>query len=204
LRIRTFGGLWIEGGPSRALGPRRLALLALVAAGGRRGTSRDRVLGILWPEAGEEQARHALSQALYSLRRDTVRDWIAAAADLRLDPSVTSDVGDLHDALAAEDADRACALHTGEFLDGFYLPEAPEFERWVEEERARLKTSIRRAVEQAAARADAAKDHAAAIRSWTLLTELDPVSSRYALGRIRSLASSGDRASALAHARVYE
>jgi DNA-binding SARP family transcriptional activator/tetratricopeptide (TPR) repeat protein len=178
--------------------------LALVAAAGKRGISRDRVIGILWSEAEEDQARHTLSQTIYTLRKDTGVDWISPGPELRLDPAITSEVGDLKDALASGDFETVEHLASGVFLDGFYLAGAPEFERWVEEERARLKTSIRRAVEQAAARADAAKDHAAAIRSWTLLTELDPVSSRYALGRIRSLASSGDRASALAHARVYE
>jgi len=205
LRIRTFGGLWIEGpAPSPALGPRRLALLALVAAAGKRGISRDRVIGILWPDAEEEQARHTLSQTIYTLKRDTGRDWIIPGKDLRLDPGISSEIGELKAALSSGDFEIVEHLATGVFLDGFYLAGAPEFERWVEEERARLTTSIARAVEQVAAKADAGKEHAAAIRSWTLLTELDPVSSRYALGRMRALVASGDRASALAHARSYE
>ena len=129
MRIRTFGGLWIEGDPLPALGPRRLALLALVAAGGQRGTSRDRVLGILWPEAEEEQARHSLSQALYSLKRDTGREWITAAPELRLAPGIGCDVGDLLAALARDDPEGACSVHTGDFLAGFYLAGAPDFER---------------------------------------------------------------------------
>lgn len=64
MRLRTFGGLWIEGPAPPALGPRPLALLALVAAAGKKGISRDRVIGILWSETEEEQARHTLSQTL--------------------------------------------------------------------------------------------------------------------------------------------
>ena len=63
MRLRTFGGLWIEAEqPLPALGPRRMALLAMVAAAGRRGITRDQILGLLWPDSEENQARHALSQ----------------------------------------------------------------------------------------------------------------------------------------------
>src|SRR5439155_23442143 len=69
LRLRTFGGLSIEadsgGPPPPSLGPRRLALCAVVAAAGSRGVTRENILGILWAETGEEQARHTLSQNLY-------------------------------------------------------------------------------------------------------------------------------------------
>jgi DNA-binding SARP family transcriptional activator len=205
LRLRTFGGLWIEGAqPPVAPGPRRLGLLALVAAAGRRGISRERALGILWPEAEQELARHTLSQTLYSLKRDTGRDWIVAGTELRLDPAIGSDVGELQDALAAGDHEAAARLYSGVFLEGFYIPGAPEFERWVEDERARLRDAVTRAAEQAAVQADRKGDYAAAVRVWTRLTELDPLSARYAAGRMRVLAAAGDRASALDHARRHE
>ena len=41
-------------------------------------------------------------------------------------------------ALAEGSAERAVATYGGPFLDGFYLSDAPEFERWVERERRRL------------------------------------------------------------------
>ncbi|HKP30509.1 MAG TPA: hypothetical protein VJU15_13940 [Gemmatimonadales bacterium] len=72
MRLRTFGGLWIDSDqPLPPLGARRMALLALVASAGKRGLSRERVAGVLWGEAGEEHARHSLSQNLYTLRRET-------------------------------------------------------------------------------------------------------------------------------------
>jgi DNA-binding SARP family transcriptional activator len=181
-----------------------MALLAVVAAAGRRGVSRDRLLGLLWPEAEQEQARHTLSQTLYSLKRDTGRDWIVAAPELRLDPAITSDVGDLTDALARGDHEAAADLYTGVFLEGFYVPGAPELERWIDDERARLRAAVLRAAEQAVASADRKGDAAAALRYWTRLTELDPLSARYASGRMRALAAAGDRASALDHARQHE
>ena len=126
MRLRTFGGLWMEGAPARVpLQPRQLALLSLIAAAGRKGVSRERVIGVLWSETDEEQARHTLSQTLYSLRRDAEKDLIQGTTSLRLSAELTSDVGELEDAIARGELDGVAELYTGRFLDGFYLPGAP-------------------------------------------------------------------------------
>ncbi len=73
LRLRTFGGLWIEtteGGRLPNPRPRRLALLAILASAGQRGITRGRLQAIFWPDADNEPARHSLSQTIYALRRD--------------------------------------------------------------------------------------------------------------------------------------
>ncbi len=98
-----------------------MGLLAVVAAAGRKGISRDSVLGILWAESAEESARHTLAQHLYSLRRLAGSEAIVATPELRLGPAVSSDIGDLLDALAAEDDEAVIDLYTGDFLHGFYL-----------------------------------------------------------------------------------
>ncbi len=204
MRLKTIGGLWIETEtPLPALGPRQLGLLALVAAAGKRGISRDRVIGILWPESEQEQARHTLSQMLYRLKRETGRDWISATPELRLDPGVSSDVGELLDALAGGDLKTAAELYSGPFLEGFYVPGGAEFERWAETERTRLRMLAMRAIEQLADQADKEGRSQEAIRWWYRLTELDPLSARYAAGHMRALAGGGDRARALAQARIH-
>ncbi len=205
MRLKTFGGLWIEAVvPPPPLGPRQLGLLALVAAAGKRGVSRDRVIGILWPESDQEQARHTLSQSLYRLKRETGRDWVSTAPELRLDPGVSSDVGEMLEALAGGDLKTAAELYTGPFLDGFYAPGGTEFERWAETERSRLHMLALRAIEQLAEQADTEGRHQDAIRWWYRLTELDPLSARYAAGHMRALAGGGDRARALAQARIHQ
>jgi len=205
LRLHTLGGLWIEADPvPPPLGPRRMGLLAIVAAAGRKGVSRDRVLGILWAESEEEAARHTLAQNLYSLKRQTGREMVVASPALRLGPDVTSDVGDLHDALAARDLEAVVAFYAGDFLDGFYVPGVPEFERWVEDERGQLRSAALQAHEQLAARWDERGAHRESIRLWRRLSELDPLSARYAAGTMRTLAALGDRPAALAHFRTHE
>lgn len=208
LRLRTFGGLWVEGtsGSDTPLPPpRRLALLALLAVAGPRGMSRERLLGILWPDRDEERGRHALAQTVYSLRADLRNDAaVAGGAELRLEPGeITSDVGDFAAALSAGDHEAAVRLYTGPFLDGFYLSDAPEFERWVEAERARLAGSVVRMLEQLAESSEKAGRRDEAMNRWRRLCELEPFRSRYAAAYMNALAATGDKAGALAHARAH-
>ncbi|MFN2565912.1 MAG: protein kinase [Gemmatimonadaceae bacterium] len=210
LRLRTFGGLAVESDHgahgSAAAYRRRIALLPLLAVAGVRGMSRDKLLLYLWPESEQEKARHALTQALYALRRDLgAEELFLGTNDLRLNPQlITSDVGDLEQAHARGDPARAISLYRGPFLDGFHVSDAPEFERWVDGERARLERRARGALESLATDAERRGDHRAAVEWWRQLAALDPLSSRVAMGLMTALTAAGDRAGALQFARVHE
>ena len=208
LRLLTFGGLALEtrdGSSPPRVRPQRLAILAILAAAGDRGVSRERMCGLLWPDTSEARARHALRQALYALRQEIDADIIQTEPVLRLDRSLLSaDVIEFRAALVAEDWSRAAGLATAPFLQGFYLPSAPGFEHWVEEERGLLKADIARALLLLARQATASGTHDAAVEWWHRLTLLDPLSGRYALGYLKALAAYGDRAGALAFARSHE
>jgi DNA-binding SARP family transcriptional activator len=207
LRLNTFGGLWIEspeGGSAADVRPRGLALLAILAAGGAKGMTRDRVLGVLWPDTEEERARHALSQTIYGLRRDLGEDLIDSTPALRLDPSlISSDVADFQAAVKAREWEKAAAQYHGPFLDGFYLADAPEFERWVETERASLATAGIRAIEIVAKSSTEAGRPEEAAEHWHRLARLDPLDSRIAASYMEALAALGDRAAAIAHGRAH-
>jgi DNA-binding SARP family transcriptional activator/Tfp pilus assembly protein PilF len=208
-RLKTFGGVVIEGPDGPLTGAvsqrRRLAVLVLLAAGGN-GISRDRLVSLLWPETGEERARHALAQLLYAVRRELGADALTGSATaLRLDPdTVSSDVQDFHAALERGDDDRAAALYTGPFLDGFHLAGCAEFERWLDEQRARLSQLVRAALERLARHAEAAGDRAGAIRRWHGLVALDPYDPRATIALMNALAAAGDRPGAVRQAKVHE
>jgi adenylate cyclase len=210
LRILTFGGCFLTRGGVRldALSGQKkgLALLALIAAAGDRGISRERVGAFLWPESDEERARTSLKQLVHSLRSQLQpANLLLPSAELRLDPeAVTSDVGDLRTALQRGELEVAVALHVGPFLDGFALRNADEFERWVAGERASLARDVARALHTLAERATDAGDHRTAIEWWRRLANLDPLSARSAIGLMRSLEAAGDRTAALQHGRVYD
>ncbi len=210
-RLRTFGTLALVGPEDDAIlrkhgqQRRRLALLAVLAAAGERGRSRDQLLLLFWPDVTQSRARHSLEQLLYEVRNSVGGAVFVGVNPLRLTPDVvSSDVGEFKNALERDDLEAAVEGYQGPFLDGFYLSDAPEFEQWVDAERARLGRSYAGALERLAQGAEAARDHEAAVRWWRKLTDADPVSSMNATGLIRALMNAGDHAAALQYAEHYE
>ncbi|MEO5589767.1 MAG: BTAD domain-containing putative transcriptional regulator [Gemmatimonadaceae bacterium] len=184
---------------------RRLALLALLAASGERGLSRDQLVGYLWPESAGDSGRHSLEQLLHSLRRALGEPIFSGTNPVSLNAAaITSDIGDFTNALSNEHLEEAVALYQGQFLQGFYLDDAAEFERWSTIERAGLANRYADALNSLASDAEKAGNHTAAVKWRRRLTEADPVSSRHALGLMRALVAAGDRTAALQHARIYE
>jgi DNA-binding SARP family transcriptional activator len=147
------------GGPEvpllgRASQQRRIALLSVLASSHGGSIGRDRVVGLLWPEREEASARHLLADSLYVLRRTLGDGAITASSDvLRISPDhLWIDVVEFRKAVNEERWVDALALYRGDFLDGFNLRNAPDFDQWAEIERGRLRTSATRA---ASALADA-------------------------------------------------
>jgi len=205
----TFGGLAIRSGGRLAdapAQPRRLALVALLAASGERGVSRETVLACLWAGTDAEPARSALSQALYALRRDLGReDLILGSSTLHLNPSaLPSDVARFRDALAAGRLAEAADAYTGPFLDGFFLNDAPEFERWAERERTRLFRECADALEQLATRAAAGHDGTASREWWKRRAAMDPTDGHVVAGCMSALADHGDLRGAIRQSRIHE
>jgi DNA-binding SARP family transcriptional activator len=208
LRLLTFGGLGLEsddGVGAPRLRPPRLALLAVLAAAGERGVSRERLIGYLWPEADEQHASHSLRQARYAMRNELGIEIIRARGSvLSLDSAlIDSDLAEFHVAIAS-DRRRAVELARGPFLDGFYLPGASAFERWVEVERARLSSLVTAALLTLATEASAIGELDAAAERWRQLTVREPLSGRFAIGYLKALQASGQRAEALTFARQHE
>lgn len=210
LRLKTFGAVLVErdGQPLGGVaGQRRvLALLTLLAVARDNGLSRDRILGLLWPEGDSERSRQALTQALYHARRAlNESELILASGDVRLNPAViTSDVGEFETALERGDLKRAVGLYGGPFLEGFHVSGAPEFERWASTERARLNDRCVHALEALAVEAEAAHDYRTAVERRKQLASIDPFNSRITMDLMVAMAASGDRAGAIQHARIHE
>jgi eukaryotic-like serine/threonine-protein kinase len=209
LHLKTFGGLSvdIDGIPATGAAQQRkmLALLALLGAAGQRGLSRDKLIAALWPETDAGHGRGLLKQACYVLRRDlNERELFLGAIQLSLNPAViSSDVGWFACALEDKDPARAVALYTAPFLDGFYLNGGGEFEDWAETERGRLASQCRSALEVLSAQATERGEYRVAADWWQRLLELDPLSTRAALGLMTALDKAGDRADALRRGQAH-
>jgi DNA-binding SARP family transcriptional activator/TolB-like protein len=201
--LRVFGGAVLDGPENRVKGAaaqrRRVALLVILSRARGRPLGREKLIGLLWPENTTESARHLLAQALYAVRKAVPQEpFITAGDEVGLDEHViTSDANSFEDSIAAGDLARAVEIYRGDFLDGFFLPDAVEFERWVEEERARLKRAQGQALEQLAETAEQGEDPLTAAEWWLRASEHEPYSSRLVLRRMRALEWGGEHLAAL-------
>ena len=209
IRLRTFGSVALERDGMTLTGRnsqrRRLALLVLLACARRKTVSRDRILGLLWSEREAERGRHTLAQLVYELRRDLSASIIVGGAeDLFLDSTaMTSDVGDFEDAFQQGSMEQVAMLHTGAFLDGFFVSDAPEFERWVDERRREYATKYLHALETQAVVATDRGEFLVAAEYRRRAAALDPLSARHAVALMRSMARAGDRPAAIRHAQLH-
>lgn len=120
--------------------PKRLALLAYLASATPRGFhGRETLLALFWPESDAERARNSLRQALHQLRRSLGDDVVVGRADqVGLDPAAFwCDAAAFDEAVEEKRYEDALKLYRGDLLPGFFIEDAPEAERWLEEERAR-------------------------------------------------------------------
>ena len=208
--LRLLGGVSLEGpsGPltGRVVQRRRLALLALLAAEGEKGCSRDKLVGYLWPESDETTARRLLSDSLYVVRQALGEGCVLTSGELvRLNPEVVrTDLVDFERALEAEDLQRAVELYGGPFLEGFHSGAAAEFDHWRDSESRRLADLYAGALESLARAAEESGDSARAVVWWKRLAAHDPHNSRPALRLAEAMAAAGDRANALEYALQHE
>ena len=211
LKFQTFGSVFVATDAGQPLGGaasqrRTLALLAALAVAGEGGLSRDKIVGLLWPETDSERARHSLTQALYAARRALeADDLFSVNADVRLNRQrIVCDVNELEAALDSGDLERGVALYTGPFLDGFFLSGSPEFEQWSTLQRGRLEARVAEALERLAEAAETKGDYRRAAEWRKRISAIRPLDSGNTVRLMTALVESGDRAGALQHARVHE
>ena len=148
IELRTLGALELTSADGKPLQsvltqPRRTALLCYLALESPRGFQRrDSILATFWPEDDAEQARHALRQALYFLRRTLGTAAIISRGDDELAVAkdvIRCDATEFERALDAGRLQDALSIYRGELMPAFHVADAPGFERWLDAERTRLK-----------------------------------------------------------------
>jgi len=148
IEFRILGSLDLTGSdgaplPAPLSRPKWVALCAYLATATPRGFHRrDTLAALLWPELDQARARHALRQVLYGLRQELGESVVGVRGDEDIafnSDLVWCDAVAFCDSVAHGDHKRALELFRGDFLTGFHLSESLQFERWMEDERSRLK-----------------------------------------------------------------
>ena len=202
ISCQTLGpvGLSVDGAPapSELLWRKHLGLLVYLARS-PRGRAREHLIGLLWGEKPEAAARHSLNEAIRVLRRYLGEGNVdTSVGQVRLaEGSVKLDIDRLEEYAAAGEWEAASRLITGEFLEGFSISGASDFENWLASERSAIRS---RSIEVLARHAEdllraGQAQEASAVAARAL--SLDPGSELALRIRMRSLVLAGDRAGAL-------
>ena len=180
IELRVLGTLAILpangiGPPLQLTQPKRIALLLYLALAEPAGVqSRESLMALLWPEASDESARHSLRNTLYGLRQVLGEDAICTHGEgyVGLSPTaIHCDVLDVRRELNAERWEGALFAWRGELAPAFHVTGAPDFERWLDEQRANLRRAITRAAWHRVDELEQSGDAAvvpAARRAWAL------------------------------------
>src|SRR5438067_10996799 len=210
IRLRLLGTVDLRDSQGRELGavlrrPKLLALLGYLTVARPRGLQRrDTLVALLWPELDHAHARNALSQAVHALRQTLGHAALLARGEEELGVSeegLGCDVREFETALEAGRAEQALELYRGGLLNGLHVSGVPEFERWLDEERERLRRRACEAAQLLTEREAGAGNQVGAAR-WALrLTELSPFDETAVRRLVELLDRMGDRAGAV---RAYE
>ncbi len=192
-----------------------LALLAYLAAD-ERAHSRDTLAALLWPEWDTTSARTALRRVLVTAHKAAGPDALRVEQERISLPAETElwvDVRRFRSALAQSRAHRHSHLHTcadclgwlreaaelcrDDFLAGFGLEDAPEFDDWQTFEAESLRRDAGEVLEKLAAIHAGTRDFAQAIDFARRWLALDPLHEPAHQMLIRLYAWAGDQAAAL-------
>src|SRR3989442_9771368 len=200
-RVLGLARVTVDGvdAPPELLWRKHLALLVYLARSPRRSRTREHLVGLLWSERDERQARHSLSEAVRVLRRILGDDQVPADGDqVRLgSAAVALDCDHFVERYEQGDWPGAAALVEGDFLEGLSIAGASEFESWLGAERVRWRAQGIDALVRHAAGLLTQGDGTAAVTAALRAVTLDPTSEPAARAAMRALALAGDRAGAL-------
>ncbi|MCA9948552.1 MAG: protein kinase [Anaerolineales bacterium] len=221
LSIRLLGSFQVEMAAKTAVhftSDKVRALLAYLAAETNQPHRRDKLAGLLWPEAPQKTARTNLRRALADLRkaigdhqanppylfisRQTIQfnresdvwvDVLAFAALLAANTTKQA-VTDQ----TSQQWEEAASLYRGHFLEGFFVDDSLAFEEWALLKRERLQRQAVELLHRLVAYHESGGAYARAVPYAWRQVELDPFQEPAQRQVMRLLALTGQRAAALA------
>lgn len=186
------------------------ALLYYLAVTGRP-YSRSTLAGLLWGDQPEAAARASLSKCLSNLH-DLLGDAVLVerqtaafnrAYPYQLDTEcLLASISTPPTAETIQRLQSALALYRGDFLEGFYVREAPEFEQWLLTQRAQYREAVLSGLHGLANYAEQQGELPAAITHTRRLLTVEPWHEEAHRLLITLLARTGQRSAALAQFEI--
>ncbi len=208
-RMKCLGPVVLESPAGARLGLRTRKQLGLLFHLARRArpVARDELIELFWGEDEGRLARHSLSQCTSLINKALGAEVIVPAGRDRLalaESAVATDVAEFERLVAEGRHEDALALWRGPLFEGIWVQRAPEFERWLAEERARVQRVFRRLVHARIGALRDQGDHQEIRDEAERLLELDPLDETAMLAYLESLTILGDRSLALRRFAEFE
>jgi DNA-binding SARP family transcriptional activator len=203
ITCRTFGPVEVrvdsQAAPAELLWRKNLALLLYLARSPHRRRSRQHLIGLLWADKDEKAARHSLTEALRVLRQIVGEDKLAAQGDTieLASDAIDLDIDHFERAMERGDVVGASDMVTGDFLEGFAIGDASEFEDWLTAERSTLRRQGVEVLVRHANQLSSSGQVSTATQIAERAAALDPWSEVALRAVMRCLCLSGNRAAAL-------
>lgn len=211
----------VDGAPLRFETRKVTALLAYLSLN-PQGSSREKLAALFWPEYDQAHSLANLRRALSSLARTLPSGIIEADREaVRWNPlqAVEVDVLKAHDILKQvrghyHEASQECStcyqllesaadLYRGEFLEGFNLPDCPNFDDWQDITREEIKREFSAIFEQAANAAANRSDWAKALSAARRRVGLDRLDNNAQAALVRIYVHTGQRSLAVRQTEEY-
>lgn len=218
LRMTLLGGLSFTVGSEpvgRFISSKSPALLCYLAYTGLPHT-RAALTGLLWGDSPETQAKASLRQVLSDLRSSCLAPYLlvegntvafnsaaphwldVAEFNRHLQAAAPADAGaEMSDSQAAA-LQAAADLYRGDFLAGFFVPNAPAFEEWVTGEQEWLRQAVLQALHRLILHYTRRGAYLMGINAATRLLALEPWQEEAHRQLMHLLALNGQRGAALA------
>lgn len=204
-RLHCFGYPKLESPGGESLGeiersPKRFGLLIYLAC--RRGSpcaQRETLLPVFWPDASDDQARNALRQSLFWLRKMLGPEVILGRdeGEVALNPDrFACDLWDFRRQLREGISLVGGHLSPRSFLRDFTVRDAEPFMDWVHQTRHGLLMGAIEALTRTAGDAEESGRSVLAYEAWRRALEWSPHSERLLRNVVTSAVASGDRAAA--------
>ena len=210
--IRLLGGLQVRQHGEKVtnfMSSKVSALLAYLAVTGRP-HQREALAGLFWGEMPEDSAANNLRQALTNLRKVAESHLVITRETVAFDAETPYclDVDDFKRMLRLSSGQpssqhipllrQALALYHGDFLEGFYIRDAPDFEDWALVQRVHLRELAQQGWQTLSNLLLDTGDYPGAIEAAGRLLAMDPWREEAHRQRMIALARSGQRSAALA------
>lgn len=208
--LRCLGPVQLTGRDRRSVPLRtrkQLALLLYLARRPGRPVGRDELIELLWSADAERPARHSLSQSASLINKSLHAEVIVTAGREQLvvaPGAVWLDVAEFERQVTDGRRAEALALWRGPLLEGTWVQRAPNFERWLHEERDRLQRIFRRVAHARLEELRTGGKHATMRDEAERLLQLDPLDEKAMLVHLEALTLLDDRSLALRRYGEFE